>query len=113
MLDLVDTGVMDTRRFCDLSLGIPLVDRLTDQAISFGIKRVCAADFVSYPSEAGQRVLAGHSISSRLRCALLVAIAFSGYHRRDARRVRTCRIGVLAGETGTVRQKREIRRYTL
>jgi hypothetical protein len=78
MLDLVDTGVMDTRRFCDLPLGIPLVDRLTDQSISFGIKRVCAADFVSYPSEAGQRMLAGHSISSALWCALLVAIALSG-----------------------------------
>jgi len=75
MLNLVDAGVVDARRFCDLPLGIPLFDRLTDQVISFGIKRVCAADFVSYPSEAGQRVLAGHSISSTLRCALLVAIA--------------------------------------
>jgi hypothetical protein len=75
MLDLVDATVVDPRRFCDLPLGIPLLDRLSDQAVSRGIKRGCAADFVSYPSEAGQRVLACHSISSTRRCALQVAIA--------------------------------------
>jgi hypothetical protein len=75
MLDLVDAGVMDTRRFCDLALRISLFDRLSDEAVSLREKRVCAADFVSYSSEAGQRVLACHSISSTRRCALLVAMA--------------------------------------
>jgi hypothetical protein len=78
MLDLVDASVVDSRRFCDLPLGISLLYGLANQAISLGIKRVCAADFVSYSTEAGQRVLACHSISSMLRCALLVAIAPSG-----------------------------------
>jgi hypothetical protein len=75
MLNLVDPSVMDTRRFCDLPLRIPLLDGLTDQAIALGNKGVYAADFVSYPTEAGQRVVACHSISSALRCAPLVAIA--------------------------------------
>jgi hypothetical protein len=75
MLNLVDAGVVNTRRFCDLPLRIPLLDGLTDQAIALGKKCVCAADFVSYPSEAGQRIFACHSISSRLRCSPLVAIA--------------------------------------
>jgi hypothetical protein len=78
MLDLVDAGVMDARRFCNLTLRIPLLDCLADQAIALGNKGVYAADFVSYPSEAGQRVVACHSISSTLRCAPLVAIAPSG-----------------------------------
>ncbi|HEX2096783.1 MAG TPA: hypothetical protein VHF50_05380 [Solirubrobacterales bacterium] len=75
MLDLVDAGVVDTRRFCDLALRISLLDRLSNQVVSLRIKRFCAADFVSYSSEAGQRVLACHSISSTLRGGLLVAIA--------------------------------------
>jgi hypothetical protein len=78
MLDLVDARVVDARRRGDLPLGISLLDGLTDQAISLGKKGFCAADFVSYPSEAGQRVFACHSISSTLRCALLVAIAHLG-----------------------------------
>jgi hypothetical protein len=78
MLDLVDARVVDARRCGDLPLGISLLDCLTDQAISLGIKGFCAADFVSYPSEAGQRVFACHSISSMLRCALLVAISHPG-----------------------------------
>jgi len=75
MLNLVDASVVDTRRFCDLPLRISRFNRPTNQAVPFGKKGVCAADFVSYPSEAGQRVFACHSISSRLRCAPLVAIA--------------------------------------
>lgn len=78
MLDLIDAGVVNTRRFCDLSLRIPLLDGLADQPIALGNKCVYAADFVSYPTEAGQRVFACHSISSALRCAPLVAIAPSG-----------------------------------
>ena len=78
MLDLVDASVVDTRRSSDLALRITLFDRLADEAVSLREKRVCAADFVSYSSEAGQRVLACHSISSTLRCALLVAMASFG-----------------------------------
>jgi hypothetical protein len=84
MLDLVDAAVVDSRRCGHLPLGISLLDGLTDQAVPLGIKGFCAADFVSYPSEAGQRVLACHTISSAIRCALLVAIAHPGYHRKDA-----------------------------
>jgi hypothetical protein len=84
MLDLVDAGVVDARRCGDLPLGISLFDGLADQAISLGIKSFCAADFVSYTSERGQRILACHSISSTLRCAPLVAIALPGYHRENA-----------------------------
>jgi hypothetical protein len=83
MLDLVDASVVDTRRFCDLSLRIPLLDGLTDQAISLGIKCVFAADFVSYPSEAGQRIVVCHTISSMLRHILPVAISHPGYHSPD------------------------------
>ena len=78
MLDLVDARMVDARRCGDLPLRISLLDGLTDQAISLGKKVLCAADFVSYPSEAGQRIFACHSISSTLRCALLVAIAHLG-----------------------------------
>jgi len=78
MLDLVDARVVDARRRGNLPLGISLLDSLTDQAVSLGKKLLCAADFVSYPSEAGQRIFACHSISSTLRCALLVAIAHPG-----------------------------------
>jgi len=75
MLNLIDAGVVDARRCGNLPLGIPLVDGLMDQAISLGIKCFYAADFVSYPSEPGQRVFAGHSLSSTLWCAPLIAIA--------------------------------------
>jgi len=84
MLDLVDAAVMDSRRNGDLSLGISRFNCPEDQQIPLGIKGFCAADFVSYPSEPGQRIFACHSISSALRCAPLVAIAHPGYHSEDA-----------------------------
>jgi hypothetical protein len=84
MLDLVDAGVVDSRRCGDLPLGIPQLDRPVDEAVSLGIKGFYAADFVSYPSERGQRILACHSFSSTLGCAPCVAIARPGYHSEDA-----------------------------
>jgi hypothetical protein len=78
MLDLVDAGVVDSRRCGDLPLGISLFDGLVDQPISLGIKGFYAADFVSYPSERGQRILACHSFSSTLGCAPRVAISHPG-----------------------------------
>jgi hypothetical protein len=84
MLYLVDAGVVDARRCGDLPLGISLFDGSAYQPVSFGIKSFCAADFVSYPSERGQRILACHSFSSTLGCAPRVAISRPGYHREDA-----------------------------
>jgi len=78
MLDLVDAGVVHSRRFRDLPLRIAEVYCLTDQAISLRIKRLFAADFVSYSAETGQRVWACHTVSSARRSALLIAIAPSG-----------------------------------
>jgi hypothetical protein len=78
MLDLVDPAMVDARRLGDLSLGIALRDRLVNQAVSLRKKRFYAADFVSYPSESGQRIFACHTLSSTLRWAPLVAIAHLG-----------------------------------
>jgi hypothetical protein len=88
MLDLIDPGMVDARRRSDLPLGIALLHRLMNQAISLGKKCFYAADFVPYPSEPGQRILACHSLSSTLRCAPRVAIAHPGYHRFFAQRLR-------------------------
>jgi hypothetical protein len=72
----VDAGLGQARRLCDLLLRVPLLDRFTDQAVSLGVQLFGAADFVPYLAELGQRVLACHSISLKLR-ALLVAIGRS------------------------------------
>jgi hypothetical protein len=78
MLDLVDPGVVDASRRGDLPLGISLLDRLANQAVALGKKSFYAADFVSYPSERGQRIFACHSFSSTLLCAPRVAISHPG-----------------------------------
>lgn len=53
MHDLVDAAVMDARRFSDLSLCFPLLDRVADQAIPFGLLGFNAAFLVPYLSKAG------------------------------------------------------------
>jgi hypothetical protein len=72
----VDASLGQARRFCDLLLSVPLLDRVSDQSVSLGMQLFGAADFVPYLAKLGQRVLACHSISSRLR-ALLFAIGLS------------------------------------
>jgi hypothetical protein len=72
----VDASLGQARRFCDLLLRVPLLDRFADQPVSLGVQLLGAADFVPYVAKLGQRVLACHSISLKLR-ALLVAIGLS------------------------------------
>jgi hypothetical protein len=70
----VDASLGKARRFGDLLLRVSLLDRFSDQAVSLGLQLLCAADLVPYLAKLGQRVVAGHAISLKLR-ALLVAIA--------------------------------------
>jgi hypothetical protein len=43
----MDAGLRQARRFGDLLLGVALLDRFADQAVSLGLQLSCAADFVS------------------------------------------------------------------
>jgi hypothetical protein len=69
----VDASLGQARRFRDFLLRVPLLNRFVDQAVSLRVQLFGAADFVPYLAELGQRVLACHSISLKLR-ALQFAI---------------------------------------
>lgn len=82
----MDAGLRQARRFGDLLLGVTLLDRFADQAVSLGLQLSCAADFVSYLAKLGQRVFACHSISSKLRASLVAICApFVAQERHFAR----------------------------
>lgn len=49
----MDTGLRQARRFRDLLLRVPLLDRLSDQPISPRVQLRGAADFVSYLAKLG------------------------------------------------------------
>jgi hypothetical protein len=49
----MDAGLRQARRFGDLLLGMPLLDRFVDQAVSLGVQPLGAADFVSYLAKLG------------------------------------------------------------
>jgi hypothetical protein len=70
----MDARLRQTRRTGNLLLRKSQLGGFANQPVSLWVELLCAADLFSYRSKLGQRVLAGHSISLKLR-ALLVAMA--------------------------------------
>jgi hypothetical protein len=88
----VDASLRQARRLCDLLLRMPLLDRFADQPVSLGVQLFGATDFVPYMAKLGQRVLACHSISLKLR-ALLIAMDSQFVAQWQCSMSLDCRIG--------------------
>jgi hypothetical protein len=49
----MDAGLRQARRFRNLLLRVPLLDRFAYQSVALVVQLLCAADFVSYLAKLG------------------------------------------------------------